>query len=403
MGTLYIYEAWLDVAASNPIIDLGGVAGSSSVRGSVPSANGFAQGSVHAAPLSFAPSLGVYEAMIGLRPFGTVDVRDYGADATGVVDATAAINEAFDAAEAVNAVVLGIGGTFKISGTVLIKGSCDFVNSTFNVDGANDFPVIIASDTTDDPAQLDGIRCRMPSVLKTKADAGSVVGSQFSWSNTDSGVTVRGLTNSVIDFALIEYFRYGLHMVSTESLIGTEHNQFFVHELNGNKRNLRMEIVEGHEGWVNENTFYGGNYRHSGIAYGGVRISGVHHIDVAGFDNGTTYGAPSHNVFYRPCIEGPVHSRAIYCEGNTNEWHAPRLETFGVTGDIVEFKTLNRVWATGNGNVVRGGLNLHKYTDLADSYGYVAASGSPTDPNGCWHLGHIGRADESGGGWVLFG
>lgn len=348
---------------------------------------------------------------------GTVDVRDFGADPLGVLDATDEINAASDAAKAAGAVLVGLGGTFKIGGTVNLKTHCDFLGSVFVGDVGVSLPVIRIADDALFLKRLRNKWMRLPKVSKDRFTNLVTVGGNSTWPNDDDGVLIEGLSRSIVYFDEIEFCRNGLHILDADTsdvdpgtgggVTGTDFCQFFLTNINGCQSNLwldsRQRAAGFDSGWINENAFYGGSLRHEGVAMlVDGPIPGVYQIRLTGWGSAEGFSTPNHNSFHRISVEGNAHEWSIWCEGHQNHFDDLRWERFGTypTDKIFVGKPAGTpAWMGGWGNRFSG-FTVEKFTDPLDNYGHIVLGIPGASPNYAWSPRQIGRADDLGGGWV---
>lgn len=352
-----------------------------------------------------------------VEPLGAIDVRNapYNADGTGVADATDAINAASDDAKATGAVLMGMGGVFRIDGTVNLKTHCNFHGAVFVGASGVNHPVIRIAD---DDVYLKRLRNKimyLPKVSKSRFTNLATVGGYSTWPNDDDGVRIEGLSRSIVFFDEIEFCRCGIHIVSvdtsdvhtTGSVTGTDFCQFYITNVNGCQTNLWLDvkqIIAGeNSGWINENSFYGGSLRHENITYpAGQPIPGCYQIRLTGWGNSEGYGTPNHNSFHRVSVEGNAHEYSVYCQGHANNFDDLRWERFDPYPSdriFVGKPGGSPSWMGGWGNRFSG-FKIEQFTDPLDSYGYIEIGVAGQSPNYAQSVRHIGRADDLGGGWV---
>ena len=345
---------------------------------------------------------------------GVVDVRNFGADPTGVVDATGAINAAFAAAKPAGKVVVGLGGYFKISGTVNITTHCDFRGSTFRGDSAVNIPVIRIADDAEHLKRLRNLLIYLPKVSKNRFTNRATVDSVTTWPYNDSGVLVEGLSRSIVYVDEIEFVKTGLHLRgpdtsdvhTTGNVTGTDFNQFHLTNINGCQTSIHLDVLPaaGDEpgGWVNENRFYGGVLRMELTdTVDEAPITGVVHIKLTGWANMNGQNTPNHNLFHWIGVEGNLHEYSVWCEGDYNTFEGLRWERytpFPIDLIYIGQPAGSPAWF-GGGNNKFSGLQMWRFTDAADDYAAIEL-GTVSDENYAWDAKHIGRVDDDGGGWV---
>lgn len=211
-----------------------------------------------------------------------------GVDNTGVVECSAAIQTAMNAAAAI-----GIGvyarGTYKINNTVTINGHADFGDATFNYVGAaigTDLPgtanfiqdgVAIAIGS---PSSVNnGLRVVAPAVINTNK---TIVG----WSQVQftKGIVVCNADHCDITITQVTNFHYGL-VVAGSVFGGAGHGTQMTDfrgplHLDNNMINLICAAVDGVSsalsGWTNQCRVFGGRMSHNS-AEGSV-VVGTRHV-----------------------------------------------------------------------------------------------------------------------------
>lgn len=365
------------------------------------------------------PQLEVYDFM-SVVVNGIVDIRNRGADPTGVADSTDAINAAVEEAKTDEKLLVGYGGTYRVDGTVNLKTSCDFRGAEFQGADGVEVPVIRIADDDVLYKRLQSLIMYLPRVTRTEANR-PVSGGDTTWPYDNDGIRIEGLSRSFVVFDRVENHRNGIHILScTDTVCGTDFNQFFLTHVNANQTNLWLDwtprpshptdLIGGNNldgGWINENRFYGGCLRHEGVSINDTSygIAGCSQMKVTGFWNVTALGYPENNTFHNLSLEGNAHEYSIICSGNDNEWHNCRLERFTpfppervlLTRPVMDIDNPERF---ANRNVFRGRAFDRLY-DTGNSYGSFYSTNWTGQKNYVQDVNLIGHVADLGAGTVL--
>jgi len=346
---------------------------------------------------------------------------DFGAVGDGLTDDTAAINAAFQycfelntaatptyitgSANAVNAARLRAAeeswqvqmyGTFLVSDTIMAKAPVRGRTATLVTPESGFTGTVLQIDKgaprdTTDYAGLNGegfwsqfkdCTMELPSILIRRTPEYPSNGDIFP---PITGVEIYNMTWSTVYFGAVHDCDTGVLLTAPiNEPRGTEHNHFFLSAIKGCKIGLLLDTSYSNSGWVNENTFYGGDIN-AGVSTGGTRVPGIKHIWIRSkyMPDGRLLG-PGKNTFVRPCLEGSREEYTILCEGANNEFWHPRIETFGFTGAQICFSGSNVDSADfrgGHQNVIRGGLAIDWMLDPENDYGFISWSGITPQQN----------------------
>lgn len=281
----------------------------------------------------------------------------YGADPTGAVDASAALQACLDAAATAGTTAYAQ-GTFKLVSTITIKGNADFRNATFNYtpSGAGG----VAIQVGDPAAQLFRADVRLPKLINTKKTT-------TGWAQTgvsgSTGVKVSNCYSCAITVPQVQSFATGMWVTGVPigaSTQGTQQTSFYPLHLDNNKINFAVTPFQGtsasDSGWANQNWVFGGRMTHNSAE--GIQVSGTRHVvfsDCYNIVNGWT--------LYGTSLESPdVVEYHVECFGLYNTFDGCRWENSG--GD-----THRRIWSRGSAkhNWIRGGFNAGQITQVKES------------------------------------
>jgi hypothetical protein len=263
----------------------------------------------------------------------------------GAVDATAAINAAHTRALAIGGVLRGTpGATYLISGALdAWQVDFDFRGCTFSVEN-NPTNALTVGLTASSTLNITGY---LPKIDNADHVAG--------WSGEGTGVRVLNCAGAIIFAPKVSNFAVGIHMDSNSSS-GCAYNTIHIGRLTNNKKNIRL-WASSSSGFVNQNTFIGGQYHidsgeGSGIA--GARMISLEPADVAE----AAQNWPNNNTFVNPSIEGNGPEYHVELSGAYNGLITPRFEATTPkllqTGHASSTKTLE--------NFIFGGYEMHNVT-----------------------------------------
>jgi hypothetical protein len=270
-------------------------------------------------------------AMIDGAP---VNVLDYGADPTGAVDSTTAIQNAINAAAAAGNKIVAQ-GTFRISSKVVIKGVTDFSQAIFNVYSAPAIAIEISTGSAANPTNnLFNYDIWMP--LEINNMTKPVTG----WASQGIGVRTVNLNSCRVFFNQIKDFATGLLITAYSE--GNAYNDYHIGALINNQINLQLNPGDA-TGYVNENNFYGGRYFH--FSAEGTNVAGTRHISIP-----TTTSIQNNNIFYKPSVEGDTPEYHIENAGQYNTFVQGRYEA-----SPCKVLYVGDTAAKGTFNVINGG------------------------------------------------
>lgn len=240
---------------------------------------------------------------------GLVDaVADHGADPTGVVDATTALNAAA-AAAAAQGKTLYARGTYRITGTITIQGNVDMAGATLQWYGASGGVALQLGTRTSGLVSFVKT-AHLPDVIhkgKSGTAWGSVAGS--------IGVRATNLNTWRVFTGEVADFETGF---SLEGLgAGNAYNTVSLGHLRNNKINLTLTADA--TGWANQNLFLGGRLSHSSGE--GTAVTGCRHLLIP-----TTPSLVNNNVWVNTSFEGAVPEYHMECAGALNLWETCRWE-----------------------------------------------------------------------------
>ena len=251
-----------------------------------------------------------------------VDVKDFGADGDGVVDATAAINAAIDHAFAQSKPVVAA-GVFRISGKIVFKGNADFSDAILNVYGAPAIAVEISTGSGANPTSIL-LNCTVYLPKRIINIAKPATG----WAGQGIGVRVVNANNCKIYVGNVRNFQTGL--LCTSYGTGSVDSLYFLGDIENNQENIRLEPGNA-AGWVNSNLFIGG--RLGFYSAEGAVVTGCYDIHIPVSTN-----VVNSNVFIGVNVEGDTPELQVKCAGSYNtfrdmRWEStsPKVQFFGTT------------------------------------------------------------------------
>lgn len=192
--------------------------------------------------------------------------------ATG--DSTARIQAALDAAGPDETVKLY--GTFSTSSTIVSKGNLDAQSAVINYSGAG--VALQLGDTVSTYHRKRILTPRLNCTSKPAVGAGWAVGTV--------GIKVIDVQSSQILITHVRNFECGLYLYGSDN--GCVYNNFFIGQLDNNKKNLVFENLSS-VGWTNQNIFVGGRFSHNPAE--GTDIAGCAQVWMS-----STYGS-NNNTF----------------------------------------------------------------------------------------------------------
>ena len=285
-----------------------------------------------------------------------VNVTDFGADSTGVLDATSAITAAITYAKTLTSPQLIINAGTYTTSSVLTFDLPEFSTITFIgsiVSSVSNDPAIRIGSTT---ANIAGITATGIKVERLSLDT----------AGASSGVQLRNLTSSYIDIRRCSGFRDGIFCYGDQANGGFSYNEIHIGFAHDNKRNIYLNA--GGVGYCNENNFYGGTFNHSST-YPAVTTT---NLEIAHFASSQL----NNNRFYGPSFEdnSATLATAAIINGNNNVIYWPRMENPGdqagyeiqFTADSGECRIIGHGFTMVNSNI----------NDLGDGNMYETREGA---------------------------
>ncbi len=244
-----------------------------------------------------------------------LNVRKYGADPTGTLDSTAAIQAAID-----EATTLGYGvfcqGTYKLVNPLYITSHFDGRLATFNCSGVNPVSIYIqANKTANTTSNISAKTIYLPIIDNyTKPGTG--------WAGQGTAVLCRNVDNCRVFVPQITDFGTGLYVSAYGA--GTTYSQFDLGRLVNNYVNLKLK-ADNAAGWVNQNLFMNGRM-------GTFESGTLYFVELApyGYGNSTDFNIPNTNTFINLSVEGDGDSNGplyhIQLAGVSNTFLNTRFE-----------------------------------------------------------------------------
>lgn len=285
-----------------------------------------------------------------------VNVTDFGADSTGVLDATSAITAAITYAKTLTSPQLIINAGTYTTSSVLTFDLPEFSTITFIgsiVSSVSNEPAIRIGSTT---ANIAGITATGIKVERLSLDT----------AGASSGVQLRNLTSSYIDIRRCSGFRDGIFCYGDQANGGFSYNEIHIGFVHDNRRNIYLNA--GGVGYCNENNFYGGTFNHSST-YPAVTTT---NLEIAHFASSQL----NNNRFYGPSFEdnSATLATAAIINGDNNVIYWPRMENPGnqagyeiqFTADSGECRIIGHGFTMVNSNI----------NDLGDGNMYETREGA---------------------------
>jgi hypothetical protein len=237
------------------------------------------------------------------------NVLAFGADPTGVADATSAIQAACDAAyNATNGKVYGPSGDYLISSAITIRSDADFTGATFNITGTTDTAVIFYDVG---PQIIKGKQVIFPRVVQGTAPVGGA------WTGTSVGVAIINSYNNTFYAPYIEDFVKGL-LITSEGSNGAAHNIISFGDIIRCKIGLALSPGSS-SGYTNSNKIIGGRI----TEYPGYEDISGHHGVVLDSNDATVV---DNNLLTTIAMDGDSWENQVVCYGIWNTFQDFRLE-----------------------------------------------------------------------------
>jgi hypothetical protein len=310
-------------------------------------------GAVNASQVTYDPAgTGAVATNVQAKLRQYISVLDFGADPTGVIDSTSAIQSAINAAATAGQQVIAY-GTFKTSAKIVFKGNADFSEATFNVYGTPTVAVEVSTGSATNPTDI-----LFNSVIWLPKRIVNMTKPATGWAGQGTGVRTVNLYSCQIFVGNVVSFAVGLKIASFSQ--NNAYNNYYLGHLENNKVNLQM-IPGDATAATNENNFFGGRFSHYSAE--GTNVSGTKQIFI---DEGTN--TVNNNLFVKPSLEGDVAEFHVENAGafitiEQGRWEAitPKVLYVGTTA------------SRGSNNIIAGGYNVE---GIVFSY-----SGSSSDFN----------------------
>jgi hypothetical protein len=269
----------------------------------------------------------IYSGPINVAWFGAVaDGVDHKGD--GTYD-TSFINAAASVAAGLGGtLLLSAGKTFSITGTVAFNCHVEGAGAKLLTAGAmnSGSPACTAVLVGTSTAKLAFARMYLPDVSDMSNPSGTAWVGTANGGPQRVGVECRNLVDCEIHFGTIAYFTIGAYITSDNGTWGNLINKYYIKALIDNAVNLQLQPLGTH-GWVNENTFFGGDFEI--ICTGTPPRAGTRMILLSN----AAWGCNG-NLFVKPCVEGDWPEYHIECQGADNVWMHARFETGSVSPKV---------------------------------------------------------------------
>lgn len=267
-----------------------------------------------------------------------------GVDPTGVVECSAAIQAAINAASAEKVQIISNASSYLISAGITLQDHADLSRAIFSYSGTSG-PAITVGNAV--PANAPSRKTiHVPYVIAT---AKTVLG----WAQlaaTCTGVQVLNMTSCVVHFACSRNFMTGIEFKGVGVGGGVTYSKFYLGQLVNNKRNL-VVTTDGVSGYANQNQTFGGTFNFD--AAEGLGVVGTRHILIE-----NTPSKIDGWTFHEPSLEdsGGVCEYTVDCAGNNNLIDGGRFESVNRPPSVA--------WRTGSANnEIRGGVNVDAITE----------------------------------------
>jgi hypothetical protein len=237
----------------------------------------------------------------------TYDVRSYGASPLGVIDATAAIQEACDSAWANDGKVVGA-GTFLISDSIVIRSHADFSQATFNIDSETKCAVMYI----DSLATRYNKTVKFPTVNQTHAHTNGV------WSGKSIGIKIVNGNGCTFHINGVYKFKTGV-LITSYGAHGSVYSTYYPDRIIGNEINLKLS-PSSDAGWVNDNLFVGGQL--GCYSADGTGVVGTRALLIDSANN-----IVNNNIFLKTGFEGNLFQYNVECYGAYNKFIGCRWES----------------------------------------------------------------------------
>lgn len=245
---------------------------------------------------------------IGERLLETVNVLDFGADPTGVLDSTSAYSAAVAYAKTKQyCYFLQPPGKYLISSRVTF----DLPNYS-TLDFRGEFTTSISGSSAirlgSSSSNIFGLKVMGLNISRTSNDttSGSI------------GVEVNNLVFSTIEVRKCQGFQDGVFFFATQPNGGISYCNIQLGFIHDNRYNVRL--VASGSGYVNENTFYGGSFNHSSNYPTDVDTYNIHII------SGVAHPLNNNRFMFPSLEDNNANAIAARVEGLNNSIIMPRLE-----------------------------------------------------------------------------
>ncbi|GAA1787796.1 glycosyl hydrolase family 28-related protein [Agromyces lapidis] len=263
---------------------------------------------------------------------GSVNALSYGAVGDGVVDDSAAIQAAADAAALLgkDARLILPARTYRTTTTIEIRSNVDASQATLEYAGSGTALVLGDNASGSLTSRLVAF---LPHVVKAAAD----------WSGSSTGVRLVNLNTCEVHVPFVQGFATGLVLYGWDG--GCAYNVIHLGALWQNRKNLVLDTDAS--GWCNQNTIIGGRLQQT-LGGSATDEDASSNQIVLGL---TTGAAPNNNLFLNTSLEGdnPSYYR-LDVAGRFNRFVNCRWERFSAQSRV-------RWRATAMYNVIDGGYD----------------------------------------------
>lgn len=274
---------------------------------------------------------------------------------TALLDVTAALQAAADAALASGARLIGCPGTALITGTLSLRCSGDLSELTLLANASTVTTAVRVGPTT---GYLFDAELKLPFVINT-----AKTGTGWAGFTNSIGVEIANCYHCRFTVPRVEKFGIGLSM-GGYSGVGCVYNRVEIGTLWNNRCNFEMK-PKSTLGWCNQNLIFNGRLLHE--VGEGVAVPGMRQILMAA-QPGSTLGGPNNNTIINTCVEGDEAEFHLDVEGAYNRFENVRFETTALRGPAA-IRFYSQVAGDTTANYIVGG-----YDSLGLTYTFAGAS-----------------------------
>ena len=241
------------------------------------------------------------------------------------LDVSTMINRAYVSAEENDSIVIGSGGVYRISNSIIALQSCNLENCQFEWDGGDSRAIVVATGTANSLYTVDPVPAAdnpADYLIGKDIKLGKLINLDHvvagGWAGEGIGISCGVMYNN--DFSYVEISGFTQGLLFAPSNAGNVYNKI----RHGTIVDCKESFVEAplDDAWTNQNLFESGRFyiRSAESPSEGIIAGTVIHKQI------DANHPINNNVYLNPSYEGNFDDITIDTSGTQNKWISPRIE-----------------------------------------------------------------------------